>query len=93
MRNYPLHDLNDDEFENLTTLICRKILGEAIIPFAKGTDVAEMVVFMEKRTVFQVNHNLGKDKLLYKQNTRPKLMPAAPIQNFKRHSKMKYYLP
>jgi hypothetical protein len=38
MRNYPLHDLNEDEFENLTTLICRKILGEAVIPFAKGTD-------------------------------------------------------
>lgn len=38
MRNYPLHDLNEDDFENLTTLICRRILGEAVIPFAKGTD-------------------------------------------------------
>jgi len=38
MRNYPLHDLNEDEFENLTILICRKILGEAVIPFAIGTD-------------------------------------------------------
>ena len=38
MRKYPLHYLNDTEFENLATLICRKILGEAVIPFAKGTD-------------------------------------------------------
>lgn len=38
MRKYPLHYLNDSEFENLATLICRKILGEATIPFAKGTD-------------------------------------------------------
>lgn len=38
MRRYPLHYLNDSEFENLTTLICRRILGEAVIPFAKGTD-------------------------------------------------------
>jgi hypothetical protein len=38
MRKYPLHYINEDEFENLATLICRKILGEAVIPFAKGTD-------------------------------------------------------
>lgn len=38
MRKYPLHYLNDSEFENLATLICVKILGEAVIPFAKGTD-------------------------------------------------------
>ena len=38
MRKYPLHDLNDEEFENLTILICRKVLGEAVVPFASGTD-------------------------------------------------------
>lgn len=38
MKTYPLHDLNNEDFENLTTLICRRILGEATIPFAKGTD-------------------------------------------------------
>jgi len=38
MKKYPLHYINEDDFENLTTLICRKILGEAVIPFAKGTD-------------------------------------------------------
>ena len=38
MRKYPLHYINEDDFENLATLICRKILGEAVIPFAKGTD-------------------------------------------------------
>jgi len=38
MRIYPLHYLNEDEFENLCTLICRRILGEAVIPFAPGTD-------------------------------------------------------
>lgn len=38
MRKYPLHYLNDSVFENLATLICRKILGEAVIPFAKGPD-------------------------------------------------------
>lgn len=38
MRVYPLHDLNADDFENLVTLICSKIFGEAVVPFANGTD-------------------------------------------------------
>ncbi len=38
MRKYQLHYINEDDFENLATLLCRKILGEAVIPFAKGTD-------------------------------------------------------
>lgn len=35
---YPLHYQNEDDFENLVTLICKKILGEGVIPFAKGRD-------------------------------------------------------
>ncbi|MFA5518175.1 MAG: ABC-three component system protein [Spirochaetota bacterium] len=38
MRKYPLYYLNHSEFENITVLICRKILGEAVVPFAKGPD-------------------------------------------------------
>ncbi|HEY6144406.1 MAG TPA: ABC-three component system protein [Flavobacterium sp.] len=38
MRKYPLHYLNADEFENLVTVVCTKILGEGVIPFAQGTD-------------------------------------------------------
>ncbi|MFI3261931.1 MAG: ABC-three component system protein [Rikenellaceae bacterium] len=38
MRKFPLHYLSEDDFENLTTLICNKILGVATIPFAKGKD-------------------------------------------------------
>jgi len=38
MSVYPLHNINEDDFENLVTLICGKIFGEGVIPFAKGTD-------------------------------------------------------
>lgn len=38
MRIYPLHYLSNQEFENLSTLICCKILGVATIPFAEGMD-------------------------------------------------------
>ena len=38
MMKYPLYEQNEDDFENLVTLICKKILGECVIPFAKGRD-------------------------------------------------------
>lgn len=38
MRIYPLHYLNEQEFENLSTQICTIILGEGTIPFAQGPD-------------------------------------------------------
>lgn len=36
--NYPLYDMNCDDFESLAILICNHLLGEATIPFAKGKD-------------------------------------------------------
>ncbi len=52
MRKYPLHYINEDDFENLSTLICRKILGEAVIPFAKGTDGGRDGRFHGKANLF-----------------------------------------
>jgi hypothetical protein len=38
MRSYPLHDLDDSEFEQLATLLCNEVLGHGVIPFAPGVD-------------------------------------------------------
>lgn len=38
MRKYPLQNLSNQEFEKLITVICNKILGTAIVPFAEGRD-------------------------------------------------------
>lgn len=38
MQRYPLHELNDEEFEDLVTRICRKILGVGTTSFEKGRD-------------------------------------------------------
>lgn len=38
MPRYPLHELNDEEFEDLVTRICRKILGAGTTSFEKGRD-------------------------------------------------------
>jgi hypothetical protein len=38
MHRFPLHDLNDTEFEKLVVLICREIMGIGITSFAPGPD-------------------------------------------------------
>ena len=35
---FPLYYQNENDFENLVVLICTKILGNGVIPFAKGKD-------------------------------------------------------
>lgn len=52
MRKYPLHYLNAADFENLTILICRKILGEGVIPFATGKDGGKDGYFEGKANCF-----------------------------------------
>ena len=38
MRRFPLHDLNNVEFEDLVVRICREILGKGTTSFEKGPD-------------------------------------------------------
>ena len=38
MHRFPIHDLDDTEFEKLVVLICREILGIGITSFAPGPD-------------------------------------------------------
>ena len=52
MRKFPLHYLNEDDFENLIILICNKILGVATIHFAKGKDGGKDGRFTGKANCF-----------------------------------------
>ena len=38
MMKYPLHYMNEDDFEQLVVFICNHILGKGTVPFAKGKD-------------------------------------------------------
>jgi hypothetical protein len=38
MHRFPIHDLNDTEFEKLVVLVCREVLGIGITSFAPGPD-------------------------------------------------------
>jgi hypothetical protein len=52
MRIYPLHYLNEQDFEHLSILICNKILGAATISFAKGKDGGKDGRFTGKANCF-----------------------------------------
>lgn len=52
MPRYPLHDLNDEDFEDLVTRICRKILGMGTTSFEKGRDGGKDAKFVGKANCF-----------------------------------------
>jgi len=52
MSLYPLHYLNEQEFEKLSIFICNKILGAATIPFTKGKDGGKDGRFTGKANCF-----------------------------------------
>ena len=52
MSRYPLHELNDEEFEDLVTRICRKILGVGTTSFEKGPDGGKDAKFVGKANCF-----------------------------------------
>jgi hypothetical protein len=64
MRKYPLCYLNDDEFENLSILICNKILGAATIPFAKGKDGGKDGRFIGKANCFPSQASSWEGKII-----------------------------
>jgi hypothetical protein len=106
MRKYPLYDLSADEFENLSTVICNKILGAATIPFAKGKDGGKDGRFMGKANCFPSETNPWDGKIIIqaKHTTKEnascsdsdfytilqKEIPA--IQNLKDNNQLDYYL-
>jgi hypothetical protein len=55
MRIYPLHYLNEQDFESLSTHICNIILGEGTIPFAIGKDGGRDGRFHGKANCFPSN--------------------------------------
>ncbi|MDR0604327.1 MAG: hypothetical protein LBG80_08515 [Bacteroidales bacterium] len=106
MRIYPLHYLNEQEFENLSILICNKILGTATIPFARGKDGGKDGRFIGKANCFPSEAQTWNGKIIIqaKHTTKEnascsdsdfqavlrKEIPA--IQNLKENNELDYYL-
>jgi hypothetical protein len=106
MRKYPLYYLNDDEFENLSIMICNKILGSAAMPFAKGKDGGKDGRFIGKANCFpsQANPWDGKIVIQAKHTTKENASCSdtdfqsiikkeiSKIQQLKENKELDYYL-
>ncbi len=87
MRRYPLYDLDDKEFENLTTLICRKILGEGVIPFAQGTDGGRDAKFNGKANCFPSESKPWEGKIVIQAKHTNKINASCSDSDFQRRLK------
>ncbi|MCL2245655.1 MAG: hypothetical protein FWC10_00865 [Lentimicrobiaceae bacterium] len=107
MITYPLHDLNDQTFENLSILICNKILGAATIPFAQGKDGGKDGRFIGKancfpseaqpwngRIIIQAKHTSKENASCSDSNfqTRLKNEVIPAILKLKQNNEIDYYL-
>lgn len=84
MRKYPLYDLDDKEFENLTTLLCRKILGEGVIPFAQGTDGGRDAKFNGKANLFPSESKPWEGKIVIQAKHTNKINASCSDSGFQR---------
>jgi len=87
MRKYPLYDLDDKEFENLTTLLCRKILGEGVIPFAQGTDGGRDAKFNGKANLFPSESKPWEGKIVIQAKHTNKINASCSDSDFQRRLK------
>lgn len=87
MRRWPLYDLDDKEFENLTTLLCRKILGEGVIPFAQGTDGGRDAKFNGKANLFPSESKPWEGKIVIQAKHTNKINASCSDSDFQRRLK------
>ena len=87
MRKYPLYDLDDKEFENLTILLCRKILGEGVIPFAQGTDGGRDAKFNGKANCFPSESKPWEGKIVIQAKHTNKINASCSDSDFQRKLK------
>lgn len=82
MIKYPLHYQNEDDFENLVTLICKKILGEGVIPFAKGRDGGKDGRFTGTANCFPSENGPWKGKIIIQAKHTEKIQASCSDSDF-----------
>ena len=82
MIKYPLHYQNEDDFENLVTLICKKILGEGVIPFAKGRDGGKDGRFTGTANCFPSENDPWKGNIIIQAKHTEKIQASCSDSDF-----------
>lgn len=84
MRQYPLQDIHDSDFEQLATLICSKILGEAVIGFASGPDGGRDGRFNGKANSFPSKSEPWKGKIVIQAKHTQKINASCSDSDFRK---------
>ena len=87
MRKYPLHYMNEDDFEQLTISICSKILGEGVITFAKGRDGGRDGRFNGKANCFPSEQDAWNGKFIIEAKHTSKENASCSHYEFKKRLK------
>ena len=82
MIKYPLHYQNEDDFENLVTLICKKILGEGVIPFANGRDGGKDGRFTGTANCFPSENDPWKGNIIIQAKHTEKIQASCSDSDF-----------
>lgn len=91
MRNWPLYDLHDQDFERLAVLLCEKILGTATIPFSTGPDGGRDAVFKGTAQNFPSRQNPYSGKFIIQAKHTRNSMASCSDAEFK--GKLKKEIP
>lgn len=81
--NYPLHDLSENEFEQLVVSICEEILGTGTIPFASGKDGGRDGKFIGTAQYFPSSNSPLKGKFIIQAKHTARLDSSCSDSDFK----------
>lgn len=83
MSKYPLYELNDKSFEDLTVHICQKILGEGVIPFAEGPDGGRDAKFTGKANLIPSEAKPWEGKIVIQAKFTSRINASCSDSHFK----------
>lgn len=83
MNKYPLHNLDDDSFENLVVMLCQKILGISTIAFSKGKDGGRDGRFEGKANHYPSDNDTWNGKFIIQAKHTYKINASCSDSDFK----------
>lgn len=84
MRSYPLYDLNANDFEDLVTLLCERILGIGTINFSRGKDGGRDAIFSGRANRFPSESEPWEGKFVIQAKHTGKVNASCSDSEFKK---------
>jgi len=87
---YPIHNLSENEFEDMVVMICQKILGIGVVNFAAGPDGGRDARFDGKAEKFPSSSQPWKGKFIVQAKHASSPIDSCSSTAFKRQLKDEY---